>query len=456
MTPSSRRPEPRSGTTPIILAAGVGSRMHSALPKVLHPILGRPLAAWAVEAARAACSDEPIVVLSPATAPLAAHLGDVRVAEQPEPRGTGDAVRHALALLTSTGGGGDELLIACGDTPLITPELLRALSDQRRAVAAPLAIAAFRAPDPAGYGRILLDASERARAVVEERDADEETRELDLVNAGLYAVDRRWLERSLGQLTASRSGEIYLTDLIAIAAAEGSAAPIVVGEAAELEGVNDRRQFADAAAALRERINEAHMESGVAIIDPTTAWIDIGVEIAADAIIEPNTRIGIGSKIGARSVIGSGSSIVASSIGESCIVRSSVIDSSTLGDQVDVGPFAHIRPGCTIGAGVHVGNYAELKATTLAEGAKVGHHSYLGDAFVGERANIGAGTITANYDGAAKHRTEIGAGAFTGVGTLLVAPVRLGAAAKTGAGAVVTHDVPDGTLVYGVPAKPRG
>ena len=251
------------------------------------------------------------------------------------------------------------------------------------------------------------------------------------------------------------SGEIYLTDLVTAAASEGSPAPIVVGDATELEGVNDRSQFADAVAALRERINQAHMRNGVAIIDPTTAWIDAGVTIGADVVIEPSTRISGATTIGAGSMIGTGSSIESSSIGIGCIVRSSAIEWSEIADEVDVGPYAHIRPGCSIGAKAHVGNFAELKATVLGAGAKVGHHSYLGDTSVGAEANIGAGTITANYDGATKHRTEIGARAFTGVGTLLVAPVRLGIEAKTGAGSVVTRDVPDGVLVFGVPAKPR-
>ena len=452
MTPSSRRPEQRSGTTPIILAAGIGSRMRSATPKVLHPILGRPLAWWSVEAARTAFDTSPIVVLSPTTAPLAALLGEVAVVEQPEPRGTGDAVRRSIAALPPTA---DEVVIAYGDTPLVTSELLRAVSEQRRAAAAPLAFAVFRAPDPTGYGRVLLNAEERATAIVEERDADDETREIDLVNAGIYAADRVWIEAALASLAPSTSGEVYLTDLVRAAAAAGSPAPIVVGDAGELEGVNDRRQFADAVAAIRERINDAHMENGVAIVDPTTAWIDAEVQIAADAVIEPHTRITGATTIGAGSTIGSGSTIESSSIGAACTIRSSAIESSMLADGVDVGPFAHIRPGCAIGAAAHVGNFAELKATTLAAGAKVGHHSYLGDTNVGERANIGAGTITANYDGAAKHRTEIGAEAFTGVGTLLVAPVRIGARAKTGAGSVVTHDVPDGALVFGVPAKPK-
>ena len=225
------------------------------------------------------------------------------------------------------------------------------------------------------------------------------------------------------------------------------------GPEIELEGVNDRHQFADVAAALRERINEGHLDRGVALIDPTTAWIYVHVEIAPDAVIEPGVTLVGATKIGARTRIGSGSRIEATIIGDDCIVRSSAIEGSFIASNVDVGPFAHIRPGCTIAANCHVGNFAELKATSLAAGAKVGHHSYLGDAAVGERANIGAGTITANYDGEKKHKTLIGADAFTGVGTLIVAPAGIGIGAKTGAGTVVLADVPDGCTVVGVPAR---
>jgi bifunctional UDP-N-acetylglucosamine pyrophosphorylase/glucosamine-1-phosphate N-acetyltransferase len=217
--------------------------------------------------------------------------------------------------------------------------------------------------------------------------------------------------------------------------------------------VNDRRQFADAVAALRERINAEHMERGVGMVDPTTIWIDPTVEIAADVAIEPNVMISGATTIGARSRIESGSRIHQSQIGAGCTIRSSDISESRLHDGAEVGPFAHIRPGCDIGAGAHVGNYAELKATTLGARVKVGHHSYLGDTTVGEAANIGAGTITANYDGVAKHATSIGAGAFTGVGTLIVAPVKMGTKSKTGAGTVLLEDLPDGALAVGVPAR---
>jgi bifunctional UDP-N-acetylglucosamine pyrophosphorylase/glucosamine-1-phosphate N-acetyltransferase len=331
---------------------------------------------------------------------------------------------------------------------------MREVVAARRETNAPIALAAFDADDPTGYGRVIESSDGSAECVVEERDANEEQRAIGTVNAGLYAVDRAWLVDALGAITPSKaSGELYLTDLIAAAHAAGTPAPIVYGPEIELEGVNDRHQFANVAAALRERINEGHLDRGVALIDPTTAWIDVQVEIAADAVIEPGVTLLGATSIGARTRVGSGSRIEATSIGEDCIVRSSAIEGSSIASHVDVGPFAHIRPGCTIASHCHVGNFAELKATSLAAGAKVGHHSYLGDTEVGERANIGAGTITANYNGVQKHKTIIGADAFTGVGTLIVAPAGIGIGAKTGAGTVVLADIPDGCTAVGVPAR---
>lgn len=452
MSPSSRGPERLEGVTAIILAAGVGSRMQSQVPKVLHQLLGRPMAGWVVAAAAEAFAAKPIVVLSPATAGLGDLLGgDVSIAEQPKPLGTADAVRCALAALPASA---KELLIACGDTPLITAALMREVVAARRETNAPIALAAFDADDPTGYGRVIESSDGTAECVIEERDATEEQRAIGTVNAGLYAVDRAWLIEALGAIIPSKaSGELYLTDLIAAAHAAGTPAPIVYGPEIELEGVNDRHQFADVAAALRERINEGHLDRGVALIDPTTAWIDVQVVISADAVIEPSVTLLGATSIGARTRIGSGSRIEATSIGEDCIVRASAIESSTIASHVDVGPFAHIRPGCAIAANCHVGNFAELKATSLAAGVKVGHHSYLGDAEVGERANIGAGTITANYNGSKKVKTLISADAFTGVGTLIVAPAGIGVGAKTGAGTVVLADIPDGCTAVGVPAR---
>jgi bifunctional UDP-N-acetylglucosamine pyrophosphorylase/glucosamine-1-phosphate N-acetyltransferase len=413
------------------------------------------MALWVVEAVRSVLRDPALLLLSPATAALhaLAPTGTLR-AEQPEPRGTGDAVRCALPALPADA---TEVLIACGDTPLLEPSSISALIATRRAAGAPIALAAFHAEDPTGYGRVELSEEGRAVRIVEERDATDEGRANDLVNAGLYAVDRAWLVRALDTLAPSAaSGEVYLTDLVARAATEGTPAPVLLGSGIDLEGVNDRRQFADAAAALRERINAAHLERGVGMMDPTTVWIEPTVSIAADVVIEPSVMLSGNTTIATGTRIEAGSRIHESVIGEGCTIRSSDIDGSTLASGVDVGPFAHIRPGCTIGAGAHVGNFAELKATTLSAKVKVGHHSYLGDTSVGEGSNIGAGTITANYDGEKKHATVIGARVFTGVGTLIVAPLTMGDGSKSGAGAVVLKDVPTGALVVGVPARTVG
>jgi bifunctional UDP-N-acetylglucosamine pyrophosphorylase/glucosamine-1-phosphate N-acetyltransferase len=413
------------------------------------------MALWVVEAVRSVLRDPALLLLSPATAALhdLAPAGTLR-AKQPQPRGTGDAVRCALPALPADA---TEVLIACGDTPLLEPSSISALIATRRAAGAPIALAAFHAEDPTGYGRVELSEEGRAVRIVEERDATDEGRANDLVNAGLYAVDRAWLAGALETLAPSAaSGEVYLTDLVARAAAEGTPAPVLLGSGVDLEGVNDRRQFADAAAALRERINAAHLERGVGMMDPTTVWIEPTVSIAADVVIEPNVMLSGNTTIATGTRIEAGSRIHESVIGEGCTIRSSDIDGATLASGVDVGPFAHIRPGCTIGAGAHVGNFAELKATTLSAKVKVGHHSYLGDTNVGEGSNIGAGTITANYDGEKKHATVIGARVFTGVGTLIVAPLTMGDGSKSGAGAVVLKDVPAGALVVGVPARTVG
>jgi bifunctional UDP-N-acetylglucosamine pyrophosphorylase/glucosamine-1-phosphate N-acetyltransferase len=413
------------------------------------------MALWVVEAVRSVLRDPALLLLSPATAALhaLAPTGTLR-AEQPEPRGTGDAVRCALPALPADA---TEVLIACGDTPLLEPSSISALIATRRAAGAPIALAAFHAEDPTGYGRVELSEEGRAVRIVEERDVTDEGRANDLVNAGLYAVDRAWLVRALDTLAPSAaSGEVYLTDLVARAATEGTPAPVLLGSGIDLEGVNDRRQFADAAAALRERINAAHLERGVGMMDPTTVWIEPTVSIAADVVIQPSVMLSGNTTIATGTRIEAGSRIHESVIGEGCTIRSSDIDGSTLASGVDVGPFAHIRPGCTIGAGAHVGNFAELKATTLSAKVKVGHHSYLGDTSVGEGSNIGAGTITANYDGEKKHATVIGARVFTGVGTLIVAPLTMGDGSKSGAGAVVLKDVPTGALVVGVPARTVG
>jgi bifunctional UDP-N-acetylglucosamine pyrophosphorylase/glucosamine-1-phosphate N-acetyltransferase len=442
-------------TVAVILAAGQGTRMRSQLPKVLHTVCGRPMLAYVVEAAASANGGPPLVVVSPTVHDaVAARFGaSVRLVVQPEQRGTGDALRVAVAALPPDA---HELLVASGDTPLVTAATLTGLLEARRSTGAVMALATLQPDDPRGYGRVERDAGGPLR-VVEERDADDDQRAIGEVAGGAYAFERAWLGGALARLRPSAAtGEIYLTGLVALARSDGR---IVVGLAVddelELVGINDRVQLATAEADLRWRILEGHLLAGVTMQDPTTVYVDADVELGRDVLLEPNVILRGRTTVGEGSVIGAGSQLRDSRIGAGCHIWASVIEASDVEDEASVGPFAHLRPGSSVGRAAEVGNFAELKATRLGARSKQHHVSYLGDATVGAGVNIGAGTITANYDGRRKHRTTIGDGAFVGVDTMLVAPITVGPRARTGAGAVVTRDVPEGTLAVGVPARLR-
>lgn len=431
--------------------------MKSRLPKVLHPICGRPMLAYVIDAAREATGNRPLVVYSPATAAIcSAFADDADFALQDEPRGTGDALRAALAALPDDIG---EIVVLSGDTPLIESETVIALHDLRLAGGACMAVGSMVADDPTGYGRVVTKDG-RVERIVEEKDATADERDIDLINGGLYAFDGVWLRRALPTLTTSPvTGELYLTQLVEIAARDGKPAVTWARADAEdawgLAGVNDRVELADAEAAVTAAILERHMLAGVTMRDPLTTWIDATVEIAEDVTIEPNVALRGRTTIGRDTVIRSGSQVVDSSIGEGCTVWASVIEGSQVGDRVRLGPFAHLRAGCVIGDGAEIGNFAEQKNTRFGARSKQHHFSYLGDAEVGEDVNVGAGTITANYDGRRKYRTVIGDRAFIGSDSILRAPLTIGADAYTGAGSVVTRDVPPGKLAVGVPARIR-
>jgi len=433
--------------------------MKSRLPKVLHPICGRPMLAYVIDAARAATGEKPLVVYSPQTEQVCqAFANDADFALQDQPLGTGDAVRAALAALpTDT----DELVILSGDVPLIEPASVSLVLEQRRAGKAVMALAAVEFDDPTSYGRVELSGGRNVARIVEEKDATPEQRENRLVNAGLYAFDAAWLRRSVPRLSKSpTTGEVYLTELVELAAADGKPA-IAVDEPAEsdwsseLMGINDRSDLAEVQLMLQYDILQRHMEDGVTLHDPASTVIEATVEIAADVTIEPNVALKGMTRIGPDTVIRTGSHLIDAVIGERCVVWSSVIEASRVGNDVRIGPFAHIRAGCEVGDGAEIGNYAEQKNTRFGARSKQHHFSYLGDAEVGEDVNIGAGTITANYDGRAKHKTVIGKGAFIGSDTILRAPITIGEGAYTGAGSVVTRDVPPGKLAVGVPARIR-
>ena len=443
-----------------MLAAGLGTRMKSATPKVLHTLCGRPMLAFVLDAWREAAGDEaadprPIVVVSPSVAAIReAFAGAADFALQEEPRGTGDAVRAGLIAVPEDAA---EILVLSGDVPLIMASDLDAVVEARRQDDAAIALATVYAADPAQLGRVVRSEFGNVERIVEVKDATEEELEGNEVNVGLYAFDAAWLRRRIGSLVPSTAtGELYLTDLARFAREDGRlVSAVAFDDDGRFDGINDRSQLAAAEWNLRVRRNEMHMRAGVTMRDPSTVYLDWDVVLAADVTLEPNVTLRGRTSVGTGSTIGTGSQLVDSTVGEGASVWASIVESSTVEDGAAVGPFSHVRPGSVVGAGAVVGNFAELKNTHLGAGAKQHHVSYLGDAEIGERVNIGAGTITANFDGVTKHRTTIGDGAFIGVDTMIVAPREIGPGARTGAGAVVTKDVPAGTLAVGVPARIR-
>ncbi|MCS6774482.1 MAG: bifunctional UDP-N-acetylglucosamine diphosphorylase/glucosamine-1-phosphate N-acetyltransferase GlmU, partial [Thermoflexales bacterium] len=438
----------------VILAAGLGTRMKSDLPKVLHPLCGLPLLEHVLRAVGDAGCARTVVVVSPqAQLAIAGLVGErAAIAVQPQALGTAHALRcaHDLAV------GATDVLVASGDTPLVRAETLRALVTARRQIGAAVALLTFYAEQPAGLGRILRDPhSGEVEAIIEEVDCTPEQAQIHEVNAGTYCFDGSWLWSALEQVQPnSRKGEYFLTDLIALVRQQHRTVhALLTRDPEEGLGVNTRVDLARAEAALRRRINERHMLNGVTLVDPDTTYISPEVQIGADTVILPGTHLQGKTRIGRKCEIGPNTLIVDSVIGDRVRITYSVIRDSQMDDDSDAGPFAHIRANARIGAHVHIGNFAEVKNSALGAGTKMGHFSYLGDATVGAQVNIGAGTITCNYDGKDKHPTRIGEGAFIGSDTMLVAPVEVGAGAKTGAGAVVTRDVPPRTLVVGVPAR---
>jgi bifunctional UDP-N-acetylglucosamine pyrophosphorylase/glucosamine-1-phosphate N-acetyltransferase len=440
----------------VVLAGGLGTRMRSGTPKLLHPLCGRPMLAYVLDAARAATGSDPVVVCSPATAALRdAFPAGVIFALQERPDGTGDALRAGLAAVRADA---DEVVVLSGDVPLVEEDLVAGVLDRRRDAGAALALVSFETWEPGLLGRVIrTPAGDGVARIVEAKDASPAELAVGEVNAGLYAFDAAWLRGAIGRLTPSpATGELYLTQLVDLANADGRS--VVAFEAPDdgmLDGINDRVQLAEATAMLRERINVAWMRAGVTMLDPATAYVDAEVELALDVTLEPNVILRGRTRVGEGTVIGAGSQLVDSVVGPRCRVWASVLERAEVEEGTTIGPFSHLRPGSSIGRGVELGNFAEVKNSRLEAGVKQHHVSYLGDAHVGEGTNVGAGTITANYDGVRKHHTEIGKGVFLGVDTMLRAPITLGDGARTGAGAVVTRDVPAGKLAVGVPARLR-
>lgn len=435
----------------VILAAGKGVRMRSSLSKVLHKICGKELVRHVVDAAKAAGYDRVVVIVSPSNeSPVRDLLGDaVEYALQADMLGTGHAVLQAKDLLLDV----ETVAVLNGDVPLIRPETLRSLLERHVAQNACATLLTAQCDVP-GLGRVVRDSDGAIAEIVEERDADEATKAIGEVNVGSYCFKGPWLWDALEKIEPSDEGEYYLPAVVAMAVKQGSPPEsIEVSDAAEALGINDRVQLSEAENILRDRIRLHWMKSGVTMPDPSSVYIDADASLGQDTSVLPNTHIAGASNIGERSVIGPNTIIADARIGSECLVRSSVVEGSELEARVSVGPFAHVRPGSHIAEGVVLGNFAEVNRSRVGRNSKAAHFSYLGDAEVGEDVNIGAGTVTVNYDGVSKLPTRIRDGAFIGCDTMLVAPVEIGAGAQTGAGAVVTKDVQPDELVVGVPAR---
>lgn len=439
----------------VILAAGIGSRMRSSIPKPLHPICGRSLLGQTMCVLREAGLERIVVVASPLIA--ADHeflqvVGDeAEVAIQSEARGTGDALLSASDAV----GDASHILVANADMPLITPDTVRTMLSTHSGSGAAMTLLTGKGTVPAGFGRVRRDPAGHVIEIVEEAEADELALSLDEFNAGYYCMEASVAWSLLAGLTPAGNGEIYITDAVAAAVGSGaSVGAVVAGDTSEVTGINDRTELAAVESLLRARIRRQWMLEGVSMTDPDTTYIDSDATIGQDTVIRPNTHVLGATEVGMNAEIGPGTVLEDSRVGDGARVVSSHVESATVGERATIGPFSHLRPGTVIGPGAHVGNYAEVKNAVIGAEAKIGHFSYVGDATVGAGANIGAGTVTCNYDGDAKHQTVIGANAFIGSGSMLVAPVSIGPGASTGAGAVVTRDVPAGSRVAGVPARP--
>lgn len=433
----------------IVLAAGEGTRMRSSRPKVLHTICGKSMLHFVLESAKALQPDKTIVVVGHKSEEVMQAVPGVDFAVQEEQRGTGHAVLMAESLLDGFDGA---VIVLSGDTPLVRTETLNQLVRAHKSSGAAASILTARLKNPTGYGRILRyvedDPGSAVMAIVEEKDATEEQKKINETNSGIYCFDKKKLFKALSLVgTDNAQNEQYLTDVIKIFNDQGER---IVASAAtdpdEIMGVNSRVQLAEADKVMRRRINEGLMLRGVTIIDPDMTFISSDATIGKDTVIYPMTFIEGVTEIGESCTIGPSSRLVDCSIGDGVTVENSIVRESTIENGAGLGPFCHVRPGTLVKSGAKVGGFVEVKNSDIGTGSKVPHLSYIGDAQIGDYVNIGAGTITCNYDGANKYRTVIGDGAFIGSDTMLVAPVKIGDGAFTGAGSVISKDVPEGSL----------
>jgi len=431
--------------TALILAAGEGTRMKSETPKVAHRILGVPMIRLVVQAAQAAGCDRVVAVTGHKADLVEALIEDVACVRQDEQLGTGHAVMCARdALAPATG----SLVVLSGDTPLMTPETIAGLVAMRESNGAAVTVLTAVVPDPTGYGRIIRDRDGEVDRIVEEKDCTPEQRRVAEINTGTYCFDAAVLFAHLDRLTTQNAqGEYYLTDMIRVFSEEGlTVSAMQTDDPLETLGVNSRVQLAEASAILQARVNRMHMLAGVTMTDPALVWIGPDVQIGRDVEIAPMTTLLGDTRIGDGALLGPNTRITDSLVGAAATIDSSVLISAMVGERATVGPVAYLRAGTVLETGAKAGSCVEIKNSVVGEGSKVPHLSYIGDATIGRDVNVGAGTITCNYDGAHKHPTVIGDGAFIGSDTMLVAPVRIGEGAITGAGSAITRDVPADAL----------
>ena len=437
----------------IILAAGNGTRMKSNLPKILHKVAGVALVGHAVRTMRIAGIEDINVVVSSDLSDSAglyeALLPRVRVSVQAEQLGTANALQAARSEVT----GADTIIVAPADVVLVTDELVRQLLDHHITLNSLATVLGARVDDPTGLGRIKLDDYGRPSAILEEHEADDQLLHSKLINTAWYCFDNRWIWDELDQVTAADTGEFYLPRIIASAAEKDRSAVVISNDPDVGLGVNDKVQLSRVESIMRIRTNEAHMASGVTIDDPAATYIDVDVEIGADTKIRPGSHIGTRSVIGSGVVIGRNTQITGSRVGDNAIVDGARVLDSIVGEGASVGSNALVRHGAELKARSKVGNLAEVKNSVIGSDSSVSHFSYVGDAVVGENVNIGAGTITCNFDGKDKHITVIEDDVLIGSSTMLIAPITIGKSARTGAGSVVRVDVMAGDTVAGVPAK---
>ncbi|WP_329338200.1 bifunctional UDP-N-acetylglucosamine diphosphorylase/glucosamine-1-phosphate N-acetyltransferase GlmU [Streptomyces sp. NBC_00663] len=435
----------------VVLAAGEGTRMKSATPKVLHELCGRSLVGHVLAASRELDPENLVVVVGHAREKVTAHLNDidpaVRTAVQAEQNGTGHAVRMALEELGGVVDG--TVVVVCGDTPLLTGETLLALATTHSTDGNAVTVLTAEVPDATGYGRIVRDsASGAVTAIVEHKDASDSQRAIREINSGVFAFDGQLLADALGKVRTDNSqGEEYLTDVLGILREAGHRVGASVAvDHREIAGINNRVQLSEARRILNDRLLTQAMLAGVTVIDPATTWVDVSVTFDQDAVVHPNTLLHGTTHIGSTAEVGPNSRLKDTHVGAGARVDNTVSDGAHIGPEATVGPYAYLRPGTRLGAKGKIGTYVETKNAAIGEGTKVPHLSYVGDATIGEYSNIGAASVFVNYDGQDKHHTTVGSHCRTGSDNMFVAPVTVGDGAYTAAGSVITKDVPPGSL----------